>query len=154
VLGVALGALPGVMNMKEDIWYFLFGIAALVTLGWGLYTIGKVSLMCWRRRSTRSFFSDIWGSMQGLWVIIIPLMVASVPVFVVLSVIVALAGKPSVLQSGQHSFRIARNGQDLGELPVSTIKQMIASGQLSMQDYYFDTGANDWKSLDCLAAVV
>jgi len=81
-------------------------------------------------------------------------MVASVPVFVVLSVIVALAGKPSVLQSGQHSFRIARNGQDLGELPVSTIKQMIASGQLSMQDYYFDTGANDWKSLDCLAAVV
>jgi len=65
-----------------------------------------------------------------------------------------LAGKPSVLQSGQHSFRIARNGQDLGELPVSTIKQMIASGQLSMQDYYFDTGANDWKSLDCLAAVV
>lgn len=63
-------------------------------------------------------------------------------------------GVPPPPPSGQHSFRIARNGQDLGELPVSTIKQMIASGQLSMQDYYFDTGANDWKLLASLAAVV
>jgi|GEM_PF-3449323 len=77
----------------------LIAIAALATLGWGLYVIGEVSLMSWRRRSTRSFFSDIWDFMQGLWIVIIPLMLLSVPVFLVLSVIVALAGQPSVLQS-------------------------------------------------------
>ena len=62
-------------------------------------------------------------------------------------------GAPPPPPSGERSFRVARNGQDLGELPVSTIKQMIANGQLSMQDYYLDAEANDWMQLEWLADV-
>ena len=43
-------------------------------------------------------------------------------------------GVPPPLPDKQDFLRIARNGEDLGELPVSTIEQMIASGQLSTQD--------------------
>ena len=54
---------------------------------------------------------------------------------------------------GQDSYRIASNGQDLGTLPVLTIKQMIETGQLTMQDYFFDDEINDWMQLECLADV-
>ena len=51
-------------------------------------------------------------------------------------------------------YRIARNGEDLGEFPVATIRQMLRSRDLTMEDYYFDTEANDWMQLDCLADLV
>ena len=54
----------------------------------------------------------------------------------------------------QQYYRIARNGEDLGEFPASTIKQMITAGQLTLMDYYFDVEANDWMQLECLPALV
>ena len=51
-------------------------------------------------------------------------------------------------------LRIASNGQDLGDMPVATVKLMIQSGKLSPQDYYFDAEANDWMQLDCCTALV
>jgi hypothetical protein len=39
----------------------------------------------------------------------------------------------------------------LGELPVTTIQQMIDTGQLTAQDYYFDKAANDWLEIASLA---
>jgi len=49
----------------------------------------------------------------------------------------------------EQKLRIASNGQELGEMPVATVKLMLKSGKLTPQDYYFDAGANDWMLLDC-----
>lgn len=49
-----------------------------------------------------------------------------------------------------HVYRIARNGEDLGEMSVSSINQLIRDCQLSMEDFYFDVEANDWLTLHCL----
>lgn len=54
---------------------------------------------------------------------------------------------------GEVFFRIAIKGQDFGDISVTTIKQMIAAGQLGMHDYFFDVEANDWLQLECLAAL-
>lgn len=51
-------------------------------------------------------------------------------------------------------LRIASNGQDLGEMPVATVKLMLKSGKLNPQDYYFDADSNDWMQLDCCPALV
>jgi hypothetical protein len=54
----------------------------------------------------------------------------------------------------EPKLRIASNGQDLGEMPVATVKLMLKSGKLNPQDYYFDTDSNDWMQLDCCPALV
>ena len=54
----------------------------------------------------------------------------------------------------QQTYRVASNGKDLGEFPVSAIKQLIEAGKLTMQDYYFDHDSNDWMPLDCLPDLV
>ena len=54
----------------------------------------------------------------------------------------------------RHMYRVASNGKDLGEFPVSAIKQLIEAGKLTMQDYYFDHDSNDWMPLDCLPDLV
>ena len=58
---------------------------------------------------------------------------------------------PLPRQPTEQHYRIAKNGQDLGELSVTTIQQMIDAGQLTAQDYYFDTSANDWLEIASLA---
>lgn len=54
----------------------------------------------------------------------------------------------------QPTLRIASNGQDLGELPVETVKLMLQSGKLTLQDFYLDTDSNDWMQLDCCTALI
>ena len=51
---------------------------------------------------------------------------------------------------GRRTYRIASNGEDLGDMPIATVKQMLNAGKLTSQDYYFDPNANEWISLDCL----
>jgi hypothetical protein len=48
----------------------------------------------------------------------------------------------------EPKLRIAANGQDLGEFPVITVKEMLKSGRLTRQDYYLDIGSNEWVPLD------
>jgi hypothetical protein len=48
----------------------------------------------------------------------------------------------------EPKLRVASNGQDLGEMPVATVRLMLKSGKLAQQDYYFDASANDWIPLD------
>ena len=54
----------------------------------------------------------------------------------------------------ERRFRIASNGEELGELSVSAIQKMLTAGKLTMQDYYLDRDANDWMPLDCLPDLV
>jgi len=51
-------------------------------------------------------------------------------------------------QTPELTFQVGRNGEQLGELPLSTIKQMLSRGELSMQDYFFDFDQNSWLTLD------
>ena len=48
----------------------------------------------------------------------------------------------------EPKIRVASNGSDLGELPVSEVKSRLKSGQLTMSDFYFDLDAADWMPLD------
>lgn len=47
----------------------------------------------------------------------------------------------------EPSYCIGRNGEDLGELPISKIKDMLARGELLLQDSYFDLDAKVWRPL-------
>lgn len=71
----------------------VFVIFGLITLVWGGFVILRVSLSCWAERSTRTFFKDIWSAMAGLWIVIIPLMVLSLPIFLLLTLAIALSGE-------------------------------------------------------------
>jgi len=52
----------------------------------------------------------------------------------------------------QHKYHVGRNGEDIGELQASEIRRKIQNGELTLQDYYFDAAANDWLTLESLAA--
>ncbi len=71
----------------------LIVILGVITLLWGSYVIIRVSLLCWAERSTRTFFKDIWSAMAGLWIVVIPLMVLSLPIFLVLTAAIAFSGE-------------------------------------------------------------
>ena len=47
----------------------------------------------------------------------------------------------------EQTLRIASNNEDLGEIPVSTVKLMLKSGKLIPGDLYFDQFTKDWLSL-------
>jgi len=51
------------------------------------------------------------------------------------------------------NLRIASGGVDLGEMPAATVKMMLQSGKLNLQDHYFDRDANEWMPLDCCTAL-
>lgn len=53
----------------------------------------------------------------------------------------------------EQCYRVASNGNDLGELTVTTIKMMLSSGTLTMQDYYLDENENAWISLERLSSL-
>ena len=59
-------------------------------------------------------------------------------------------GPRTALPTGK-TYRIARNGTELGDQKIPAIKAMIARGELSLKDYYLDPVANDWMPLDCLS---
>jgi len=52
----------------------------------------------------------------------------------------------------QRKYHVGRNGEDIGELQVSEIRKRIQTGELTLQDYYFDPAANDWLALESLEA--
>jgi hypothetical protein len=41
-------------------------------------------------------------------------------------------------------FRIARNGEDLGDLDLPSVKLMLKDGRLTLDDYYFEPSVGDW----------
>lgn len=47
-------------------------------------------------------------------------------------------------------YFVGRNGDNLGEMQVSEIKAAVAAGTLTMQDFYFDAAAHEWRSLSGL----
>ncbi len=49
-----------------------------------------------------------------------------------------------------HQFHIGKNGEDLGEFPLSTIISMIHSGSLTLNDYYYDSDTSSWEYIDKL----
>jgi type II secretory pathway pseudopilin PulG len=64
------------------------------------------------------------------------------------------ASAPPPPPGAQPRYHVACNGEDIGELPLSTIQQMFRSGRLTAQDYYFDAEANDWLPLESLVDLV
>lgn len=53
-----------------------------------------------------------------------------------------------------QNYRIASNGEELGVVPLATIRQMLRTGRLLETDHYFDAPANEWRTLDQLKDVV
>lgn len=49
-----------------------------------------------------------------------------------------------------RTYRIAKDGNDLGDVSIPAIKQMLVTGGITMRDYYLDVSSNEWKPLDCL----
>jgi hypothetical protein len=60
-----------------------------------------------------------------------------------------MAGIPIPPPPGwEPNLRVASNGSDLGEIPVSEVKARLKSGELKTTDFYFDQDAADWMPLD------
>jgi hypothetical protein len=47
----------------------------------------------------------------------------------------------------EQTFRIAQNGTDIGEIKVSEIKNALAYGTLSKNDYFWNQETNQWVAL-------
>ena len=52
------------------------------------------------------------------------------------------------------SLRIARNGQDLGEMKLGVVKSMLSDGKLAPEDFYLDSTSNEWVPLECHPSLV
>ena len=46
-------------------------------------------------------------------------------------------------------LNISKDGEDLGKFDIAMVKTMLGGGQLTLQDYYFDTDTKEWTTLDC-----
>jgi hypothetical protein len=46
------------------------------------------------------------------------------------------------------TIRIAKNGLDLGDFDIPKVKLMLRNGELTRQDYYYDTQCNDWMTIE------
>ena len=55
---------------------------------------------------------------------------------------------PPPPRSQGHALRIAKDGQDLGEIDISQIRLMLVNGELDYQDYYFDRKSNEWVAIE------
>lgn len=51
---------------------------------------------------------------------------------------------------GHRKFRIAKNGVEIGTLSVPEIRTKLENGEISWDDYYWDTLAKSWIELTCL----
>lgn len=56
--------------------------------------------------------------------------------------------KEEPLSASVTMLRVASGSDDLGELPVPTVKLWLKTGKLTPQDYYFHKGHNDWLPLE------
>jgi hypothetical protein len=50
--------------------------------------------------------------------------------------------------SAVKMYRVAKDGNDLGEMSEQTIKSMIQQGILTPQDYSYDYASEDWVPLE------
>ena len=58
------------------------------------------------------------------------------------------ASVPSLPPPGaREMIHIAKNGEDLGPHTIADVKRMLSDGRLTIEDYYFDAGCNDWLEL-------
>lgn len=48
----------------------------------------------------------------------------------------------------EKTFFIGKNGADLGEISLTKIRQMLSSGELVPQDYFFLAARNEWLTID------
>ena len=51
------------------------------------------------------------------------------------------------------SYRVARNGEDIGEMPLSKISALLRAQKLAKTDYYFDTQLKEWVAIEFLDGV-
>jgi len=58
----------------------------------------------------------------------------------------AAASLPAV----ERSYKIAFKGEEIGEFPITAIRNMLRGGMISVRDYYFDPDTNEWKPLEQL----
>ncbi len=65
----------------------------------------------------------------------------------------AARGIAAIEQEPERSFRIGRNGEDLGDLSEMTVQRMLSRGELSSEDFYFDFESDDWKPLAGIKAL-
>lgn len=56
----------------------------------------------------------------------------------------------SLSTSLDSTYRIARNGEDIGEHPMAIIENWVNTGFLSENDFYLDTELNQWRTLNIL----
>lgn len=49
-----------------------------------------------------------------------------------------------------QNYRIASNGEELGEIALPVIRTMMSAGKLLETDHYFDAPSNEWRTLDQL----
>jgi hypothetical protein len=57
---------------------------------------------------------------------------------------------PPMAKAAIQSFRIASNGQELGEIALPVIRTMMSAGRLLETDHYFDPVTGEWRTLDQL----
>jgi hypothetical protein len=95
-------------------------------------------------RRTRSFVSFGAAAFFFLTGIIC---FASAPRSQVASVTAAEANTAASITQNPQALRIAHNGVDLGELPIASVRTMLSTGQLTYEDYYWDTLFQEWKPL-------
>jgi hypothetical protein len=46
------------------------------------------------------------------------------------------------------TLRIAKDGVDLGDLDIPSVKLRLKTGELILSDYYYDQSSSDWQSLE------
>ena len=52
------------------------------------------------------------------------------------------------ITSKAPTIRIAKDGNDLGDMDIPKVKLMLLKGELSQQDYYFDAAINNWLPIE------
>jgi hypothetical protein len=57
---------------------------------------------------------------------------------------------PPTVTERVPSYHVERNGKDLGEMPLSKIRQMLRAGMLSKHDHYFDPQMDEWIEIEYL----
>jgi uncharacterized protein (DUF58 family) len=63
--------------------------------------------------------------------------------------VIAKSTEETALPPGAtNKLKISKDGEDLGPLDIETVKTMLDEGQLTLQDYYFDSETKEWYALD------
>ena len=47
-----------------------------------------------------------------------------------------------------QKLSISRDGRNVGDFTLAEVRQMLVTKQLALSDAYFDTGTQEWTTLD------